>query len=684
MCRQLVLVIGLLLSLQSWSLGGEERVSATQPPLAWKVGYAEADITPRPGEAVMLAGFGKQRIIEGTESPLRAQALAFEDAAGKRFVLLTADVLGFGRSTVDAVRHKLGKTHQLDPSAVCFASSHTHWGPAVNDRTGGAIGDPNVWYLGFLESTLLTLVDNAFQNLAAAEVSFGSTEVRIGMCRRLLDKDGQVHWAPDPNGSYDAHTPILHIRRDMSPGRLILVGHACHPTSMGSMNQWSPDYPGAMRRKLEGELDDCHALFAMGCGADAKVVYQDTANKQNVFAASPPLCYQAGEALADAVIARIRSDHPLIPLRSELTTSLVRGPLSLQAPASRQELERLAHEGSLTSYQTWWARRMLSFPDRRTDLDYAVQAWRMGDLTCIALEGEVCADWGPLARSLVATNQAMTIGYANEVSCYIPTARIVQEGGYEGDYSHKVYLLPSRFDPQIEVELTALIRRAVSELSGHPDAEDSVSFDRTRLLVNVDQNGVEHPITTPQQWEPRRRQIVAQIEQVTGPVPGPAFRVPLDLKVLEEVDCGSYIRKKISYNVDPYDRVESFLLVPTNLQGKTPAILALHGTNSAGKDLVVGLVEKLPHRDAVATGRRHYARELVERGYIVIAPDYWYYGQYRDKKYDPYQRGYASATMKGVWNHMRAIDLLETLPEVDANRIGVIGHSLGGYNPDYS
>src|SRR5205085_8407715 len=113
------------------------------------------------------------------------------------------------------------------------------------------------------------------------------------------------------------------------------------------------------------------------------------------------------------------------------------------------------------------------------------------------------------------------------------------------------------------------------------------------------------------------------------------------------------------------------LLIPDRRDGKTPAILALHSTHPTGKDIAMGLDDE---------ASPSYARELAQRGYVVIVPDYWPMGHYRKKKYDPYQRGYASGTMKGVWNHMRAIDALESLREVDTNRIGCIGHSLGGYN----
>ena len=163
----------------------------------------------------------------------------------------------------------------------------------------------------------------------------------------------------------------------------------------------------------------------------------------------------------------------------------MRGTLSLQTGPSQDEIKKLALEGSLNSYATWWARKNLAFPDPRRDFDYAVQSWQLGDLTIVALEGEVCSDWGALARSLPVTKHSMTVGYANEVSCYIPTARIIQEGGYEGDQSHKVYMLPGRFDPKMEVELTALIQRAVAKVAGQPAPLEPVAFDRGRLRIRV-------------------------------------------------------------------------------------------------------------------------------------------------------------------------------------------------------
>jgi hypothetical protein len=99
-------------------------------------------------------------------------------------------------------------------------------------------------------------------------------------------------------------------------------------------------------------------------------------------------------------------------------------------------------------------------------------------------------------------------------------------------------------------------------------------------------------------------------------------------------------------------------------------MLCLHQTNDVGKDEPAGL-GGLPNL--------HYAHELAERGFVCLVPDYPSFGEYRYDFQSP-DRGYASGSMKAVWNNLRGVDLLESLREVDAARIGVIGHSLGGHN----
>jgi predicted dienelactone hydrolase len=192
---------------------------------------------------------------------------------------------------------------------------------------------------------------------------------------------------------------------------------------------------------------------------------------------------------------------------------------------------------------------------------------------------------------------------------------------------------------------------------------------RTGLLVRREADGKEHALATTEDWARRRREILANMQLVMGPLPDDSRKVPLDVRVVEETRMGTYVRRRLSFAVEEGDRVPAFLLVPADAKGPLPAVLCLHQTTAIGKDEPAGLG---------GNPRLHYAVHLAERGYVTLAPDYPNYG--REYRFDPYKNGYASATMKGIWNHMRAVDLLQSLPEVDPGRIGVIGHSLGGHN----
>ncbi len=192
--------------------------------------------------------------------------------------------------------------------------------------------------------------------------------------------------------------------------------------------------------------------------------------------------------------------------------------------------------------------------------------------------------------------------------------------------------------------------------------------DKADLLTYIDEDGAYQRISSVEGWEKRREHILANMQLVMGPLPDRSKLPELDINVLETTELEKVIRKKITFLSEPGDRVPAYLLCPKELKGRAPAVLCLHQTSEYGKREPAG---------AEGQENLHYGLELAERGFVAIAPDYPNFGDY---VFDPYANGYTSATMKGIWNHMRAIDLLEALPEVDSERIGCIGHSLGGHN----
>ncbi|HOK08742.1 MAG TPA: alpha/beta fold hydrolase [Candidatus Hydrogenedens sp.] len=192
--------------------------------------------------------------------------------------------------------------------------------------------------------------------------------------------------------------------------------------------------------------------------------------------------------------------------------------------------------------------------------------------------------------------------------------------------------------------------------------------DKFNLLYYIENGGESHEITRLKEWDIRKKHIFQNMLLVMGPLPDRSHLPPLEMYVETTEDMGSYWRKKITFNAEKNDRLPAYLLVPKNINGKRPAIVCLHQTIDIGKASPVGIGD---------AKNRHIAKELAERGYIVIVPDYPGFGDY---KIDVYAMGYASATAKGIGNHRRCIDFLQTMEEVDKNKIGAIGHSLGGHN----
>ena len=458
MRRMLFLIVAVV------ALVGQAR--ANESP--WSVGYAEADITPAPGQ-VQMSGFGRERHASGALAPLLTQAVVLRDADDNTGVLITADILDLDHVMVEAIRRAVSHKHDIPAENIMFVASHTHWGPAVRFRMGFSLGAPNVWYMDKLEKKTLAAVDAAIGNTAAAKIEYGWIDFRGIGCNRRLSVDGKISWGPYPEGLFDGHTPIFRITRNAAVKQLILVGHACHPTSSGVIQKWSPDYPGAMRDYLVAELPDTRAVFVQGCGGDAKIVHEDPETGKLVFSNSRDRAKAAGEKLARAVLTHLEAGR-MMPLEGRLSCSLASGKISYGRRWSPEEIERLAFPeptktGQKHSWLTWAARQSLALPDHSESFRYDVQVWKLGKrLMVFGMEGEICSPWGPMLREMAPTEQAMVIGYANGTGSYIPDNQIVREGGYEGLTSQHAYFLPAPFTENIEQEIKGIVTRALDAL----------------------------------------------------------------------------------------------------------------------------------------------------------------------------------------------------------------------------
>lgn len=194
---------------------------------------------------------------------------------------------------------------------------------------------------------------------------------------------------------------------------------------------------------------------------------------------------------------------------------------------------------------------------------------------------------------------------------------------------------------------------------------------RSHLFIYTDNYGAEKTVRTVKDWEKKRSQIISGMEKAMGKLPHRPVIHNFEVDVTESFTGDSYTRLTINFKAAENEIVPAYLYKPIRINyGEIfPAMVVLHGTGAPGKMLVDGHSPR---------SNRAHAKELAQRGYVVIAPDYPSMGDLAD--YDFNNDRYESGTMKGIFNHIRCIDLLQTLEYVDPDRIGVIGHSLGGHN----
>jgi len=190
------------------------------------------------------------------------------------------------------------------------------------------------------------------------------------------------------------------------------------------------------------------------------------------------------------------------------------------------------------------------------------------------------------------------------------------------------------------------------------------------LLTYKDIRGAKKPVRDLAGWEQKRLQILDSMQMVMGKLPDRSGLPAMDIQITDSLKGDNYIRLTINFAVAEKERISAYLYIPLQKgkPEKLPAMLVLHGTGDPGKQII--------DKDNPRYGA--HAKELAQRGYVVIAPDYPSFGEMKDYDFD--NDRYESGTMKGIFDHMRCIDLLQGREDVDPGRIGVLGHSLGGHN----
>ncbi|MDW8222402.1 MAG: neutral/alkaline non-lysosomal ceramidase N-terminal domain-containing protein [Gemmatales bacterium] len=411
----------------------------------YKAGVAKAIITPEPG--LWLAGYaGRNKPAEGKANDLYAKVLALEDSQGTRLVLVTLDVIGLPRDLSEEMYQDIRLKTHLPREAVVFACSHTHCGPVIYGNLSDMYPLPPDQpeklkkYREFLRQTVVRLVSEALAELKPAQLSRGEGAARFAINRRQHTEKGVII-GQNPQGPVDHSVPVLRVASPDGKLRAIVFGYACHNTTL-DFYQYCGDYAGFAQDYLEEKYPGAVALFWTGCGADANPHPRRTLE----------LAQKHGRELADAVAATLSQN--LTPLRGHFRAAYGTISLPLDKLPSKEELQ--AQALSKTYAVQARAKRLLKQLEAQGKLDdhyphYPVQVWRLGDdLHWIMLGGEVLVDYALRFKKDYSPQRTWVMGYANDVMAYIPSVRVLKEGGYEADSSMIYYGFPTKWSPLIE------------------------------------------------------------------------------------------------------------------------------------------------------------------------------------------------------------------------------------------
>jgi hypothetical protein len=435
--------------------------SASSPLFAadFQAGVARVKITP-PTPFWMSGYAARTHPSEGVEQDLWAKALALRDAEGRQAVLVTTDLIGLPRAISDEVAARVAARFHVERSQLVLSASHTHCGPAVRKNLAvlydfGEEDRRRVDAYGAeLVARLVEVVGAALRDLAPARLAAGHGDVGFAVNRREPTPEG-VKMGVNPAGPVDHDVPVLKVTARDGSLRAVLFGYACHNTTLGGdFYRIGGDYAGYAQAAIEEAHPGATALFMMLCGGDQNPNPRGTLD----------LAVQHGGALA-AEVARVLGT-PLRPVNPPIRAALEVVPLAF-APHTRAVFEEEAKSPDV--FRQRRARLMLAAydtgqPVRQTP--YPVQAIRLGsDLTVLALAGEPVVDYALRLKRELPSENLIVAGYCNDVMCYIPSRRVLREGGYEAVENTIYYGQPGPFTDDVEDEVVAAVRR-VAEAVG--------------------------------------------------------------------------------------------------------------------------------------------------------------------------------------------------------------------------
>ena len=416
----------------------------------YSVGVAKQDVTP--DYPVRLNGFGFRREeSEGVTQPIWAKAIAIGTDDEKPLVLITLDNLGVRETLVDEVARRLKDRCGIERDRVAVTFSHTHTAPKVVDACDTIFSSPiPPEHQARIERYSKELTDAMEAVAVAALASRGPSTLEWGVGRVGFAKNRRPQGGP-----VDHSLPML-VVKSAADGtvRAVYTTYACHCVTL-SHNKISGDWAGFAQRAIEARCPGAIALISIGCGSDANPDSGVTGDNVAVAAAQ-------GDQIADEVQRLLNG--PLSPITGSVSATLTHLDLPLKAPPTPDQLRELSAEDSPAGYNAKYQLAKLQRGESLlTSLRYPIQTWEFGDsMAMVFLGGEICCDYAVRLREKLDPHRIWLTGYSNDFGAYIPSERLLKEGGYGGGADVVFFSLPATLAAGLESKILTQVCKQVS------------------------------------------------------------------------------------------------------------------------------------------------------------------------------------------------------------------------------
>ena len=434
---------------------------AVEGHTVYSVGVAQIDITP--DYPVRLSGFGFRRTeSDGVTQPIWAKSMAISlDATSPPVVLITVDNLGIPASMCDEVAKRLANQAGLERSRLAINSSHTHTAPMLRGVAptlfSGPIPDEH-WqridrYTAELTDKLTSVALAALKERAPARLSWGIGSVKFAINRRT--KGGPV----------DHDLPVLVVKRIDGAIRAICVNYACHCVTL-SNNKISGDWAGYAQDLIQRDFPSAIAMVSIGCGADQNPSSGVTGDKSDI-------ALQQGAEIA-AEVKRMLGGF-LAPVRGDISSNLKPITLDFEEPPTQAEWEETAKRKDAKGYHARvQLERLARGESLQANINYPITSWTFGDsLAMVFLPGEVVVDYSRRLKRELDGQRLWINAYANDSPCYIPSERVLMEGGYEALDAMYYYDRPGALKAGLEDQIISTVHEPL-------DAKFAAPFDTNK------------------------------------------------------------------------------------------------------------------------------------------------------------------------------------------------------------